>query len=57
MRFTARLTAASLLAAVATVAVGAPAHADRYRDDQWYLPFLKIAEAHAISQGRASPSR
>lgn len=51
MRFTARLTAASLLAAVATVVVGTPAHADRYRDDQWYLPFLKIAEAHAISQG------
>jgi type VII secretion-associated serine protease mycosin len=51
MRFAARLTAASLLAAVTTVAVGSPAHADRYRDDQWYLPFLKISEVHAISQG------
>ncbi|MEV4414659.1 type VII secretion-associated serine protease mycosin, partial [Catellatospora sp. NPDC049609] len=36
---------------VARVGVGSPAHADRYRNDQWYLPFLKISEAHAISQG------
>ncbi|GAB4046685.1 S8 family peptidase [Catellatospora paridis] len=51
MRFAARLAAVSLLAAVTTVGVGTPAHADRYRDDQWHLPFLRIAEAHAISQG------
>jgi type VII secretion-associated serine protease mycosin len=51
MRFAARLAAASLLAAVATVGVGAPAHADRYRNDQWFLPFLRVSEAHAISQG------
>ncbi|GAA1361437.1 S8 family peptidase [Catellatospora chokoriensis] len=51
MRFAARLAAVSLLAAVTTVGVGAPAHADRYRNDQWHLPFLRIAEAHAISQG------
>lgn len=51
MRFAARLAAVSLLTAVTTVAVGSPAHADRYRDDQWYLSFLKISEAHKISQG------
>ncbi|GIF97374.1 S8 family serine peptidase [Catellatospora citrea] len=51
MRFAARLAAVSLLAAVTTVGMGSAAHADRYRDDQWYLPFLRVAEAHAISQG------
>ncbi|WP_155374332.1 type VII secretion-associated serine protease mycosin [Catellatospora vulcania] len=51
MRFAARLAAVSLLAAVTTVGVGTPAHADRYRNDQWYLPFLHVSEAHAISQG------
>ncbi|GAA2402819.1 type VII secretion-associated serine protease [Catellatospora methionotrophica] len=51
MRFAARLAAVSLLAAATTVGVGSPALADRYRDDQWHLPFLRIAQAHAISQG------
>jgi type VII secretion-associated serine protease mycosin len=45
-------------AALATLAVAAivmlpaaPAHADRIRDDQWHLRFLKVAEAHRFTQG------
>ncbi|MDI1459922.1 S8 family serine peptidase [Catellatospora sp. KI3] len=45
-------TAAVLVTAAATIAVGAaPAHADRFRDDQWFLGYLDLAKAHAISQG------
>jgi type VII secretion-associated serine protease mycosin len=46
-----RAVAASLLAATSTLAIAAPAQADRYRDGQWHLPFLNVAEAHKISQG------
>ncbi|MFI6227893.1 type VII secretion-associated serine protease mycosin [Micromonospora echinospora] len=36
----------------ATVVLPAlPAHADRIRGDQWHLRFLKVAEAHRITQG------
>jgi type VII secretion-associated serine protease mycosin len=47
----ARLVAASLLAAISTLTVSIPAHADTYRNDQWYLTYLRIAQAHAITQG------
>lgn len=44
-----------LLAALLAVGVSAvwavPACADETRDKQWHLGFLKIAEAHALSQG------
>ncbi|WP_020525730.1 S8 family serine peptidase [Catelliglobosispora koreensis] len=47
-----RSVAASLLAATASlVFISNPAYADRYRDDQWHLPFLKISEVHKLSQG------
>lgn len=46
-----RLVAASLLAATTSLAFVSPAQADTYRDQQWHLPFLKIAEVHKISQG------
>jgi type VII secretion-associated serine protease mycosin len=29
----------------------APAHADRIRDDQWHLRYLKVADAHKLTQG------
>ncbi|WP_416901130.1 type VII secretion-associated serine protease mycosin [Micromonospora echinospora] len=29
----------------------APAHANRIRNDQWHLRFLKVAEAHRFTQG------
>nr|WP_225946532.1 type VII secretion-associated serine protease mycosin [Plantactinospora soyae] len=38
------VTAVAVLPAV-------PAYADQARDNQWHLPFLKVAEAHRISQG------
>ncbi|MBV1849108.1 S8 family serine peptidase [Catellatospora tritici] len=45
-------SAAVLVTAAATIAVGAaPAHADRFRDDQWFLGYLDLTKAHAISQG------
>ncbi|WDZ88019.1 S8 family serine peptidase [Micromonospora cathayae] len=37
---------------VATVVLpAAPAHADRIRNDQWHLRYLKVAEAHRITKG------
>lgn len=47
----ARVVAASMLAAVSALAVSTPARADIYRNDQWYLTYLRIAQAHAITQG------
>jgi type VII secretion-associated serine protease mycosin len=44
--------AASVLCVAITVAFPAnPAHADRHRDSQWHLSFLKVAQAQAISKG------
>jgi type VII secretion-associated serine protease mycosin len=43
--------AASVLAAIASLAIGSPALADRIRDAQWHLPFLDITKAHQLSQG------
>ena len=43
--------AAALLAAIGSLAITSPAHADRIRDQQWHLPFLEIAKAHQLSQG------
>jgi len=44
--------AAGLLAAIASLAITSPAHADRIRDQQWHLSFLDIAKAHQLSQGQ-----
>jgi type VII secretion-associated serine protease mycosin len=35
-----------------TVMFGAPAHADAVRDAQWHLKFMKVPEAHRITQGQ-----
>lgn len=51
MRRVLSAVAASLLAATASVSIATPALADKYRDDQWHLPFLEIAKVHKISQG------
>ncbi|MEV4630952.1 type VII secretion-associated serine protease mycosin [Micromonospora sp. NPDC049523] len=42
---------AALCATAIAVLPAAPAHADRIRDDQWHLRYLKVAEAHKLSQG------
>ncbi|MEV0328477.1 S8 family serine peptidase [Micromonospora echinospora] len=42
---------ATLVAAVAVVLPAIPAQADPIRDDQWHLRFLKVTEAHRITQG------
>lgn len=49
-RVLARSALALALAAGAGL-IGAPAHADATRDAQWQLNFLKVAEAHKITQG------
>jgi type VII secretion-associated serine protease mycosin len=42
----------AVLAALATLTIAAPpALADATRDAQWHLKFLKVAEAHRITQG------
>ncbi len=39
--------------AFATVLVGgSPAHADGWRDKQWYLSFLRIEKVHKITEGK-----
>jgi len=43
--------AAIVLAAIASLAIGSPALADRIRDGQWHLSFLEISKAHQLSQG------
>lgn len=48
---TVRGTLAALCATVIAVLPAGPAHADRIRDDQWHLRYLKVAEAHKLSQG------
>jgi type VII secretion-associated serine protease mycosin len=45
------LVAAGLLAATASLAVAAPAHADNVRTGQWHLPFLDVSKVHSLSQG------
>ncbi|MEV4758017.1 type VII secretion-associated serine protease mycosin [Micromonospora sp. NPDC049559] len=45
-------TAVAVLTATAVAVLPAgPAQADRIRDDQWHLRYLRVAEAHKISQG------
>jgi type VII secretion-associated serine protease mycosin len=41
----------ALLAAAAVLLPGAPAGADATRDLQWHLRFLKVTDAHRLSQG------
>ncbi|WP_442792116.1 type VII secretion-associated serine protease mycosin [Micromonospora sp. NBC_01796] len=48
---TVRRAVAALCATAIAVLPAAPAHADRIRDDQWHLRYLKVAEAHKLSQG------
>ncbi|WP_117210091.1 S8 family serine peptidase [Allorhizocola rhizosphaerae] len=43
--------AASALAAITSLAFGAPAPADQNRDKQWHLSLLEVAKAHQVSQG------
>ena len=45
------LAAGIIALAAATVVPAGPAHADSFRDDQWYLRTLKVTQAHAISEG------
>lgn len=46
-----RLAVALICATAAAVLPSGPAQADRIRDDQWHLRYLRVAEAHRISQG------
>lgn len=46
-----RAATAALVLAAALVVPASPAHADRIRSDQWHLQYLKVAEAHRITQG------
>ncbi|MGH3739310.1 MAG: S8 family serine peptidase [Micromonosporaceae bacterium] len=39
---------------MAVLASVSPAHADVWRDRQWHLDFLKVAEVHKISKGRGA---
>ncbi|MEO3743844.1 type VII secretion-associated serine protease mycosin [Plantactinospora sp. B5E13] len=48
---TTRAAVALLCATAVAVLPAAPAQADQIRDDQWHLRYLKVAEAHKISQG------
>jgi type VII secretion-associated serine protease mycosin len=48
---TTREVAALICVALALLVPAAPAIADRYRDRQWHLRFLNVAEAHKYSQG------
>lgn len=41
----------TLIVTATIVGIGSPAYADKIRDDQWHLQYLRIAEAHKISQG------
>ncbi|RKR88548.1 type VII secretion-associated serine protease mycosin [Micromonospora pisi] len=44
------VTAVLCATAIAVLPAG-PAQADRIRDDQWHLRYLKVTEAHKLSQG------
>lgn len=48
-----KLTASVLVAAIGTgVSLsGSPAFADEWRDKQWHLEYLKVAEAHRLAKG------
>jgi len=46
-----RAAVALLCATAVAVLPAAPAQADQIRDNQWHLRYLKISEAHKISQG------
>lgn len=46
-----RLAVALICATAVAVLPSGPARADRIRDDQWHLRYLRVAEAHRISQG------
>lgn len=46
-----RLAAAVVLAAVALVGVAPVAAADEIRDDQWWLDFLNVSQAHQVTRG------
>ncbi|ROT32122.1 type VII secretion-associated serine protease mycosin [Micromonospora sp. HM5-17] len=48
---TTRAAVALLCATAVAVLPAAPARADQVRDNQWHLRYLRIAEAHKISQG------
>ncbi|MFC6014945.1 type VII secretion-associated serine protease mycosin [Plantactinospora solaniradicis] len=48
---TTRAAVALLCATAVAVLPAVPAHADQARDNQWHLRFLKVTEAHKISQG------
>jgi type VII secretion-associated serine protease mycosin len=53
VRFRALPAAATALTITATLVVyPAPANADRFRNDEWHIPALKVAEANKISSGR-----
>ena len=41
----------TLMFVASGVGIGSPAYADKIRDDQWHLKYLKIADAHRLSQG------
>ncbi|MEN3612589.1 type VII secretion-associated serine protease mycosin [Plantactinospora sp. ZYX-F-223] len=47
----ARAAVALLCATAVAVLPAAPAHADQTRRNQWHLSYLKVAEAHRVSQG------
>jgi type VII secretion-associated serine protease mycosin len=51
MYFRFKAVAGVITLIVAIVAPSAPAHADSFRDDQWYLKTLKVSQAQAISTG------
>lgn len=51
MRGTLNAAAGVIALAAATVIPAHPAHADSFRDDQWYLRSLKVSQAQAISKG------
>ncbi|MFC7548259.1 type VII secretion-associated serine protease mycosin [Plantactinospora sp. GCM10030261] len=51
MRERGRRLIAALCASALIVLPAAPARADRIRDDQWHLRYLRVAEAHRISTG------
>jgi type VII secretion-associated serine protease mycosin len=51
VRMTVRALAASLAGLLVLAVAPSPAYADRWRDGQWHLAYLDVAEAQKISQG------
>ncbi|MEV6597356.1 type VII secretion-associated serine protease mycosin [Actinoplanes sp. NPDC051346] len=49
---TAFSTSSVILATLGSALFGVPALADEFRDMQWHLQYLRVAEAHTISTGR-----